>query len=160
MDNHKLKVYLDTSVISYLKQDDAPEKTKITNALWDKFKIGMFDIYISDITMLEIEECPLNKRLYLFDRINEIEYTLLKLDNTCSDLSKEIISLGILKEKSIDDSYHIAIALKNECQVIISWNFKHLVNIKTIDGVRAIANIKNYRNINIVTPETLLNMEV
>ena len=41
MDDRKLKVYLDTSVISYLKQDDAPDETKITLRLWEKFKTGI-----------------------------------------------------------------------------------------------------------------------
>lgn len=44
-------------------------------------------------------------------------------------------------------SLHIAIAILNKCDVIISWNFKHLVNIKTVRGTRAITYIKGYKGI-------------
>ena len=42
IDNRKLKVYLDTSVISYLQQADAPEKTRITLELWERFKSNIY----------------------------------------------------------------------------------------------------------------------
>lgn len=160
MDNKKLKVYLDTSVISYLKQDDAPDKTKITNALWEKFKTGIYDIYLSQVTITEMNECPIDKLNILKARLEEIKYTKLVLNDDCFNLAREIINIGILTEKSLDDSYHIATAVINDCDIIISWNFKHLVNVKTIDGVRAITQLKRYKNINIIDPLTLLEMEV
>ena len=51
-------------------------------------------------------------------------------------------------------------AVLNECDVIISWNFKHLVNIKTIQGVRKITQLKGFKDIEIINPITLLEMEV
>ena len=68
--------------------------------------------------------------------------------------------MGILTDKSFDDCTHIAVAIENECDIIVSWNFKHMVNIKTINGVRAITILKNQKNINILNPLTLLEMEV
>lgn len=53
-----------------------------------------------------------------------------------------------------------SIFLINDCDIILSWNFRHLVNVKTINGVRAISMIKGYKNINILNPMTLLEMEV
>lgn len=53
----KLKVYLDTSVISYLEQEDAPEKMAETRQLWEIFKQGKYDIYLSTVTLEEIENC-------------------------------------------------------------------------------------------------------
>jgi hypothetical protein len=46
------------------------------------------------------------------------------------------------------------------CDCIISWNFKHIVNIKTIRGVRAITNLKGYKSIEILNPSALLESEV
>ncbi len=59
----KLKVYLDTSVISYLSQEDAPERMKDTLKLWKDFENGKYDIYLSQITLDEIEKCAESKRL-------------------------------------------------------------------------------------------------
>jgi hypothetical protein len=42
---------------------------------------------------------------------------------------------------------------------IISWNFKHIVNVKTIRGVRAITNLEGYKQIEILSPSALLESE-
>ena len=160
VENKKLKVYLDTSVISYLQQEDAPEKTGITLNLWDKFKIGIYDIYLSDVTIAEINKCNKEKLIFCNQKLSEIQYTKLEITDSVFDLVDEIIDTEILSEKSFEDCQHIAVAVLNECDVIISWNFKHLVNIKTIQGIRKITQLKGYRDIEIITPTTLLEMEV
>ena len=67
--------------------------------------------------------------------------------------------MGILNPKSFDDCQHIAVAVVNDCDCIISWNFKHIVNIKTIRGVRAITNLEGYKGIDIINPSVLLESE-
>ena len=58
-----LKVYLDTSVISHLLQEDVPEKMADTRKLWEKFKAGQYDVYLSTVTLEEISDCkePITK---------------------------------------------------------------------------------------------------
>ena len=138
----KLKVYLDTSVISYLSQEDAPERMKETLELWKDFTNGKYDIYLSQVTLDEIEKCPEPKRNVLYDYLSDIEYTKLEITAEILELAQKIIDMGILTPKSHDDCQHIAVAIVNACDCIISWNFKHIVNIKTIRGVRAITNLE------------------
>ena len=71
-------------------------------------------------------------------------------------LHKKIVDMGILTPKSYDDCQHIGAVVVNECDYIISWNFKHIVNIKTIHGIRAITNLEGYKNIDIFSPTVLL----
>ena len=59
---NKMKIYLDTSVISYLDQQDAPEKMKETQEVWEIFQKGQYDIYISDVVVYEINQCSKEKR--------------------------------------------------------------------------------------------------
>ena len=54
----KLKVYLDTSVISHLMQEDVPDKMEDTRELWEMFKAGKYDVYLSTVTLEEISGCP------------------------------------------------------------------------------------------------------
>ena len=54
---NKPKVYLDTSVVSYLDQTDAPEQMQITRDVWETFKSGKYDIYISDVVIRELSKC-------------------------------------------------------------------------------------------------------
>lgn len=155
----KLKVYLDTSVISYLSQEDAPERMKDTLELWKDFVNGKYDIYLSQVTLDEIEKCSEPKRNVLYDYLSDIEYTKLEINAEILELAQKIIDMGILTPKSYDDCQHIAAAVVNACDCIISWNFKHIVNIKTIRGVRAITNLEGYKGIDIINPSVLLESE-
>lgn len=156
----KLKVYLDTSVISYLQQEDTPIQMNDTLDLWRRFENSDFLIYVSQITLNEIQQCPEPKRSVLYDYLSRIEYTILPIDQEILELAQKIIDMGILNPKSFDDCQHIAAAVVHNCDCVLSWNFKHIVNIKTIRGVRAITNLEGYKDIDIVNPSVLIESEV
>lgn len=65
----------------------------------------------------------------------------------------------ILKRKSYDDCRHIAAAILAGCDFIISWNFKHIVNIKTIMGVKTVTTHEGYKDLMIYSPLALLEEE-
>ena len=154
------KIYLDTSVISYLQQEDSPEKTEITNRFWNKLKKRKdVKVYLSDIAMAELNKCHEPKLSFMKRKITEINFTLLDKNAEVETLSDKITSLGILPVKSHDDCYHIALAVLNECNYIVSWNFKHLVNVKTINGIRAITTLQGYTPVDIVSPEMMFQEE-
>ena len=155
----KLKVYLDTSVISHLMQEDVPEKMSDTLKLWEMFKDGKYDVYLSTVTLQEISNCPEPKRSGLYKYLKEINYNLIEISEDMSDVAEQLIEMGILTRKSYDDCQHIAAAVIYACDCIISWNFKHIVNIKTIRGVRAITNLKGYKPMEILNPSVLLDNE-
>jgi hypothetical protein len=64
--------------------------------------------------------------------------------------------IGILTEKSIDDLRHVSLAVLAGCDYIISWNFKYLVNIRTIDRIQEINKILGYSELKIIHPTMLL----
>ena len=152
----KQRIYLDTSVISFLKAEDSPEKMHDTVLLWDDIKNNTYDVIISDLTIKEIEQYPEPKRTYMLNELRKIEMTVVQIENDVDELSKDFIDAGILKEKSFDDCRHIATAIMAQCDIIISWNFKHIVNDKTIDGIKRITNIKNLPEIKIYCPSMLI----
>lgn len=155
----KLKVYLDTSVISHLMQEDVPEKMKDTRELWKMFMDGKYDVYLSAVTLREIQNCPEPKKSQLIDYMNQIQFTMLEITEDIIAVAKKIVEMGILSQKSFDDCQHIGAAVVNECDCIISWNFKHIVNVKTIRGIRAITNLEGYKMIEIWNPSVLLESE-
>ena len=156
---NKLKVYLDTSVISHLYQEDVPEKMTDTRQLWEMFREEKYDVYLSTVTLEEIEGCPEPKRSQLLDCLEQINYTLVQINSNVAEIAEQIIEMGILTKKSYDDCQHIGAAIISECDCIISWNFKHIVNIKTIRGIRAITNLKGHKPIEILNPSVLLESE-
>lgn len=152
----KLKVYLDTSVVSYLYQEDAPEKMQDTLLLWELFRKGIYEVYVSDIVFREIDRCNEEKLNILLDYLNQIEYNEVETDSSTIKLAEKFIDFGILKKKSFDDCQHIAAAIIAGCDVIISWNFKHIVNVKTVKGVKVITTLEGYKDLMIYPPSVLL----
>ena len=138
---NKVKIYLDTSVISHLQATDTPEKMADTLLLWEDIKAGIYEVVISNVTIDEINDCSEPKRSFMLNELKKIPLTVIETETKVEELSHEFIQLGILKEKNIDDCMHIATALLAKCDIIVSWNFKHMVNVKTINGVRGINSI-------------------
>ena len=155
----KLKVYLDTSVISHLMQEDVPEKMADTRKLWEMFKNGVYEVCLSSLTMKEVSDCSEPKRSALRDYLKQIQYESYDITKDVLDVAHQLVAMGVLTNKSFDDCQHIGAAVVNNCDCIISWNFKHIVNIKTIRGVRAITNLEGYKPIEIWSPSVLLESE-
>ena len=120
-----------------------------TRQLWEMFNAEKYDVYLSTVTLGEIEKCSEPKKTQLIDYLNEISFTTLDITKDVTKVAKKIIEMEILTQKSFDDCQHIGVAVINECDCIISWNFKHIVNVKTIRGVRAITNLEGYKMIEI-----------
>ena len=155
----KQKIYLDTSVVSYLYQEDVPEKMQDTLKLWDIFKRQRYEVYISDIVLNEIYECNEEKLQILLNYLNQIEYTVIRTDKDTIELAEKFIDFGILKQKSFDDCQHIAAAILAGCDIITSWNFKHIVNVKTVRGVKTITTLEGYKDLLIYPPSVLAEEE-
>lgn len=152
----RVRVYLDTSVISYLDQRDAPEKMSETIEVWELLKQNIYDVFISNRVIYELGRCKEPKRSNLFSKLEEINYTLLQVDDKTISLANKFINAGILRPKSIDDCEHIASAILADCDIIVSWNFKHIVNFKTIKGIKIITTLEGYKDILIYPPPALL----
>lgn len=91
--------------------------------------------------------------------LSKIEYETFEVTDEALRVAHQLISMGILTKKSFDDCQHIGVAAANECDCIISWNFRHIVNIKTIRGIRAITNLEGYKQMEIWSPSVLLESE-
>ena len=153
----KLKLYLDTSVISHLSAPDTPEKMADTLAMWENFKSRSdIEIVISELTLRELNNCQQPKLQFLLDKLNEFDFLFLEISEEDKNLAEMYLKNAILTEKSIDDLVHIAVATLNNCRYIISWNFKHFVNPKTIHAVWAINKMINLPEIDIVSPPMML----
>lgn len=152
----KVKIYLDTSVISHILAEDTPEKMEDTHKLWAQIKYGKYEVCLSETTLDEVSECPEPKRTTMYRHLAEIQFSRLTVDEETEQLAQQLISLGVLTQKSMDDCIHIAAAVLANCDYIVSWNFKHMVNIKTINGVRAITNLAGYRSIDITSPTMMI----
>ena len=155
----KLKIYLDTSVISYLKQEDAIENMNFTLELWEKLIKDEYVVFISEIGLAEIEECPEPKRTVLFEYLGKIKYEKIFLNEEIILLANKYIEQGIVPGKYKDDALHISAATVFACNAVVSWNFKHMVKLKTILGVNGINKLMGYGEIEILPPNIVIGEE-
>jgi len=152
----KIRIYLDTSVISHLSAIDVPDKMNDTLILWGLIKQNKITAVISNITLEEIEKCPEPKRSLLYNFLTEIEFEQIAENEESISIASTYLKYGVLKEKSKDDLRHIALATAINVDYIVSWNFKHFVNINTINKVTAINKLLNYKEINILPPSMII----
>lgn len=96
------------------------------------------------------------KKSILIEYLSEIEYTLVKVNDEIRFYAGKLNTEGILSDKHYDDCLHIGCAVVNECDIILSWNFKHIVKVKTVDGVRYINAMLKYHGIDIYSPNMLI----
>ncbi|TFF88338.1 MAG: hypothetical protein EU550_01475 [Promethearchaeota archaeon] len=149
----KLKVYLDTSVVSALFDERNPERKSLTESFFEEIEI--FEVYISNYTILEIEKTPDETiKEKMKDKI--IQYSVLSTSKEVEELANEIIQSGAINKAYMEDAYHISIAILNDMDFLLSWNFRHIVRKKTKDIIRMITTLSNLRQIEILTPAELL----
>jgi len=153
---HRMRIYLDTSVINYLDAPAHSDKMSDTQDLWEILKRGeFFEAVISGVTEQEVDACPEPKRSFMFQKLTEIPFAIIEVTHEITDLAEEYIKQGVLSRTHYNDLLHIAHAVVGGCSCIVSWNFRHFVNIKTIDRVNA-ANLTNgYQQIKIVPPSMI-----
>lgn len=142
----KLKVYLDTSILSFNYANDSPFYAKITSDFFNNY-IDEFDIYISDVVLLEIEKNTnlelKNKMLKLVEKYN-IKILDTKNDNKIIDLAKKYINESVIPKNKIEDALHLAVTTINELDILLSWNFRHLANIKKQMQINSINEREGY----------------
>ena len=155
----KLKIYFDTSAIAYLDQQDSPDKMADTLKLWEDVKTGKYEVVISDITLFEIEQAPEIKRDTLFTFLQDIEYTGTKKGAEAQRICQLYLDIGGLPPKSRTDAEHIAVATVSGCNAVLSWNFKHIVNLRAMNAVDAVNIKEGYSPLRILSPSMLIESE-
>ena len=148
------KIYIDTSVLGgyFDKEFDIA-----TRRLLDEVKKGEYKVVLSNVTEGELLNAPERIRTLLNDL--EIDYEIIALTDDAVHLALEYIRENVVGQASYDDCLHIAIATISRLDLLVSWNFKHIVNIKRIRGYNGI-NIKNgYPSIEIRSPKDLIDYE-
>ena len=155
----KLKIYLDTSVISHLIADDVPDKMAITYDLWVQIKAGRFRACLSEMVLQELSQCYENKRQYLLEKLADIEFDFFEISDEVRELASEYIKSGAFTEKHLEDALHVACASINMCNAVVSWNFKHIVKLTAMLLVNGVNRQEGYMDLEIVSPEVLVEEE-
>lgn len=146
------KLYFDTSVFNFAIAEDVPNEKDFTLKLFNEVKNGKYEVFISQVVVREINRAPQEKAVRLRDQIKKVDPVELIIDGNVQVLAREYIDRGIIPVKYEDDALHIAIASVNNLDVIVSWNFTHIVKFKTKREVVGINTLMGYKAIEICSP--------
>jgi predicted nucleic acid-binding protein len=149
----KPRIYTDTSVIGgCLDTEFAPSSLQ----LFENFKSGSAIIVVSNLTLLELENAPEMVQAVLKEvPVENIEY--VEFTKEGGELAQIYISEGIIGEKNRVDAQHIATATISRVDVLVSWNFKHIVNLQRIHAYNAVNLKYGYPLLEIRTPQEVIS---
>ena len=142
------RVYVDASVVyGALTQRFAKE----TKPFWDAVMGGRVRVILSDVLEQEINRSPAHVRKF-YHELPESQIERIVSTEESNRLAAQYVAENVVGKSSLDDCRHIALATFANADVLVSWNFKHIVNVDRIYGYHSV-NVKHgYPQINIRTP--------
>jgi rRNA-processing protein FCF1 len=144
----KQRVYIDTSVIGGCFDD---EFAVWSNGLFEDFRNGLFQPVLSKVVAIEIEKAPESVKDKFSDLI-EYGAEILETTSEIRELAGMYLKRGILSEKCLDDLLHIATATIANVDMLVSWNFNHIVHYDRIRMFNGVNLELSYKPIAIHTP--------
>ncbi len=149
-----MKIYADTSVFGGLfdKEFSSP-----TRKLFDLIDSGDLQLVTSAVVEGEIECAPENVRAVFYKYAEMAE--VAQIDESSLSLREAYIDAEIVTLKSLDDALHVALATISECELIISWNFKHIVHYDKIPKYNAINKLYGHHEIGIFSPLEVIDYD-
>jgi len=145
----KLRIYLDTSVINFLFADDAPDFRRVTEEFFEQHARN-YDLYTSEVLLVEIGRDPdPEHRQKLHKVLQTYPIALLPADRRAEieRLGELYVAQRVIPLAQRNDAYHVAYATVFTMDILLSWNFKHLANVRRETLILAINQQEGYRHL-------------
>ena len=158
MDEKKLmkqRIYIDTSVFGGFYDTEFEEYTK---PLFTRIKNKEIKVVYSSVTEEEIEKAP-EKVKQLIRSLPSDCVEFVEVTEDSAELAMTYIKENVVGKTSFDDCLHIALATIHKVDCLVSWNFKHIVNVDRIRGYNSVNLKLGYTTIDIRSPRELLKYE-
>jgi predicted nucleic acid-binding protein len=148
-----LKLYLETSVWNFYFADDAPEKRDVTRLFFDQIQQGQYDVYVSEVVFREFSRASEEKQTKLLELVARYQPKELEVTEEVLRLARQYLDEVALPDRAVDDDQHAALASIYEMDALISWNLKHLANLKRMEKINGVNLKYGYsKKLEIITP--------
>lgn len=147
-----LRVYIDTSVVGGCVDE---EFSDASNSLFQLARIGQATLVVSDLLVQELLDAPAQVRA-VFDSLPEEVMDRVTISAESRALRDAYLADGVVGKASSDDALHVALATVARVDIIVSWNFKHLVHFEKIRGFNAVNLKMGYPMIEIHSPREVI----
>lgn len=151
----KPRIYTDTSVIGGCLDEEFRDASL---QLITTFRIGNAVLVLSDLTLLELEEAPAAVQAVL-ENIPEEHKEYIDFTEEARALAQHYIDAGIIGAANLVDAQHLALATISRVDVLVSWNFRHIVNLQRIRGYNSVNMRYSYPLLEIRTPQEVVSYE-
>ncbi len=154
----KPKVYLETSVLSYVaarrsRDPVTAARQDITKRWWTEER-SKYALVVSEAVEAE---CKIGDPQQVVQRVALLqEVSLLTIDRRILELAGQLTAPGAVPAKAGPDAIHVAAAVIRLCEYLLTWNMRHIANAQIQRVTRIILEKKGYAIPTISTPEQLL----
>ena len=148
----RTKLYLDTSVLGAVCDPGPMDRIVATRRVLDGIAHGRWAGYVSIIVLSEIDRAAAEIREKIGAELRMARRTVLEESSESVALARAYVAAGAIPEAYEDDARHIAIATTNDIAVVVSWNFRHMVNIERKRRINSVNLRQGWPLIDIVSP--------
>jgi predicted nucleic acid-binding protein len=149
------RFYFDTSVFGGVFDAEFEEETTL---LFEKVKLGQVICVYSDLTESELARAPSKVRDFFIGLMTDSKEQV-EVTPEAFALAKKYIDEKVVGETSFDDCIHIAVATLSKVDILVSWNFKHIVNVYRIRGYNSVNLRLGYTTLEIRSPKEIVGNE-
>ena len=142
-----LRVYVDTSVIGGVFDE---EFALASARFFQQVRDGHFLLVISGLVRNELLNAPVQVQEFFREVVSHAE--IVEVDESTLLLMHGYLNAGVVTDKWRDDALHVAQATIAACDLIVSWNFKHIVHYQKIPLYNAVNTLQGYHIIAIHSP--------
>lgn len=144
----KPRIYTDTSVLGGCEDEEFRDASR---KLIDAFVLGELTLVLSELALRELEAAP-DGVMRALEGVPEAHIELISVTTEAEELAAAYIQEGAIGASMRADALHIAVATVARVDVLVSWNFKHIVNLKRIHAYNAVNLKRGYPLLEIRTP--------
>ena len=149
-----IRVYADTSVYGGVFDEEFAEPSR---TFFDQVREGRFRLILSPVVRDELDDAPESVK-ELFDELRRLGETV-DVTEEAVRLQEAYLDARIVGSKWEADALHVAIATVWQCRLIVSWNFKHIVNFQKIPLYNGVNLALGYGVVGIHTPQEVIAHE-
>lgn len=149
------RYYIDTSVFGGYFDSEFEETTK---KLFGQIDRQGIKILFSELTRNELVNAPDKVKDFVNSLPDDI-FEAIEITDEALDLADLYIKENVVGQTNREDCIHIALATLNRADVLVSWNFKHIVNLSRIRGYNSVNLKTGYPTIEIRSPLDLIDYE-
>jgi hypothetical protein len=153
------KLYLEVSVFNFYFYEKRPREMAATRKLFRLIKAGRYEAYTSEYAVEELKKASKGKYQKMLTLVEKYTQKPFPRDGDTERRAGIYLDKKIIPVKYIEDAQHIASATVNGLDFVVSYNFGHIVKLKTMIGT-GFANLREgYQQVGITTPEEVLEYD-